>query len=100
VADVRTKANELAEVKKMLVDQNKEQTELKRALADQKKLILMLLQQVGSKSPEGLTVATASSSVYTPEDDDDETTKRGLYTLESSYPVVHTKVSDDNEVDD
>ena len=89
---MQRKVNKLEEVKKLLADQNKEQTEFKSALND----ILMLLQQVGSNS---IKVATTSSSVRTPEVDDDATTRQ-ICTLESSYPTVHAEFTDDNEVDD
>jgi len=89
VADMHTKAKELAELRKVLADQSKEQKQLKQ-------LMLILLQQMGITPPDGFRAATSRDNLYTPEVDYGGTTKRGPH---KSHPIKHTE-SSDNEVDD
>jgi len=71
-------AKELAEVKSILEEHNSMLTEHKR----KQDRILMLLEQVCSRHPDTLAVASSSGVGYPPDSDDDDT-KRGGYIVQS-----------------
>ena len=88
VTDMHTKAKEMAELRKVLADQSKEQKQLKQ-------LMLILLQQMGIAPPDGFAAATSRDNLNTPEVDFGGTTKTGRH---MSHPIKHTE-SSDNKMD-